>query len=127
MRVGESIWHSARINADNAETAEYAKPIKIRTQFNYITVQPSISRHDLRFQSNGETLYGDWSVVANLRYFEGKINVGDLFWVDGENPIEKIENDYGYGASATAEVVAVMPINHSISIILRRNQSQIKQ
>jgi hypothetical protein len=127
MRVGDSIWHSARINEDNAEIAEFAEPTEIRTRFNYLTVQPSISRHDLRVQANGETIYGDWSIVANARCFDGKIKYGDLFWVDGATPIAEVEEEFGYGASANAEVVAVMPVNISISIVLRKRQNQITE
>lgn len=125
MRIGDSIWHSARINENNAEIAEFAEPTEIRTQFNYLTVQPYISRHDLRVQANGETIYGDWSIVANARCFDGKIKLGDLFWVDGATPIAEVEEELGYGASANAEVVAVMPVNISISIVLRKRQNQI--
>ena len=125
MRIGKSVWLSRRINNSNEE-AEYEKPIEIVTRANYFTVMPASSRGFMEVVKSGETLYDTWTAVANSRYFDGVINAGDLMWLDGEKPIETLENKYGYGASATAEVKNVSEVNLTISIRLERNYNQMK-
>lgn len=127
MRVGKSVWHAKRINDLNAEIGEYEKPTKIVTRFNYFTVMPASSRGFMEVLKSGETLYDTWTATANGRYFDGKFKAGDLMWVDGESPIESIENEYGNGASATAEIKNVAEVNLTIAIRLERNQNQVKQ
>ena len=75
----------------------------------------------------GEDIDSTWTAIANINAFDGKINVGDLFWLDGEKPIPELEEEYGNGATATAVVKSVAYVNHSISIILTRNKDQVKQ
>jgi hypothetical protein len=127
MRVGDSIWHSARINKDNAEIAEYSKPTEIRTRFNYFTVMPASSRGYMEVMKYGEDVDSTWTAIANDRAFHGKIKVGDLFWLDGEKPIAELEQEYGNGATATAIVKSVSYVNLTISITLTRNKEQVKQ
>lgn len=127
MRVGDSIWHSARINEENAEVAEYGNPTEIRTKFNYISVMPATSRGYMEMMKYGEDLENTWTAIANDRAFHGKINVGDLFWLDGEKPIPELEEEYGIGSTATAIVKSVDYMNIYISITLSRNKDQVKQ
>ena len=127
MRVGESVWHSARINEANAEIAEFAEPTEIKTRFNYFTVMPATSRGFMEVMKYGEDVDSTWTAIANDRAFHGKINVGDLFWLDGEKPIPELEEEYGNGSTATAVVKSVAYVNMSISIILTRNKDQVKQ
>lgn len=127
MRVGQSIWHASRINEDNAEIAEFAEPIEIRTRFNYFTVMPATSRGYMEVMKYGEDIDSTWVAIANDRAFHGKINVGDLFWLDGDKPIPELEEEYGNGSTATAVVKSVAYVNMSISITLTRNKDQVKQ
>lgn len=127
MRVGESIWHSSRIDVENAEISEYAEPTEIRTRFNYFTVMPATSRGYIEVMRYGEDLDSTWTAIANDRAFHGKIKEGDLFWLDGEKPIAELEEEYGIGATATAVVKSVSYVNISISITLTRNKNQVKQ
>ena len=127
MRVGESIWHSARINLDNAEVAEYAEPTEIRTRFNYFTVMPVTSRGFMEVMKYGEDIDSTWTAIANDRAFHGKIKEGDLFWLDGENPIPELEAEYGNGATATAVVKSVAYVNLTIAITLTRNKDKVVQ
>ena len=152
MKVGKSIWHAKRINDLNAEIGEYEKPTEIVTRFNYLTVMPAVSRGFMEVLKSGETLYDTWTATANSKYFRDKrpfilgqselggnyvfsnskttkkfFKAGDLMWVDGESPIESIEEKYGNGASATAEIEYVGEVNLTIAIRLKRNQSQVKQ
>ena len=127
MRVGEKIWHSSRIEIDNAEIPKYEKSTEIVTRFNYLTCMPKTTMGDIVIMQQGETIYNYWTIIANARYFEGKIKQGDLMWVDGEKPIDSVEQEYGYGASANAIVKSVLPVNHSIHISLEQNQNQVKQ
>jgi hypothetical protein len=127
MRVGESIWHASRINEANTEISEYANPTEIRTRFNYFTVMPATSRGYMEVMKYGEDVDSTWTAIANDRAFHGKINVGDLFWLDGEKPIPELEEEYGIGSTATAIVKSVSYVNISISITLTRNKEQVKQ
>ena len=126
MRVGEKIWHSARINEANAEIAEYATPTEIRTQFNYFTVMPATSRGFMEIMKYGEDVDSTWTAIANDRAFHGKIKVGDLFWLDGEKPPETVTDEFGYAQSATAIVKSVSYVNFTIAITLTRNKDQVK-
>ena len=126
MRVGESIWHSARINEANAEIADFADPTEIRTRFNYFTVMPATSRGFMEVMKYGEDVDSTWTAIASARAFEGKISVGDLFWLDGEKPTPELEEEYGNGSTATAVVKSVAYVNMSIAITLTRNKEQVK-
>lgn len=127
MRVGQSIWHSARISGKNAEISEFAEPTEIKTRFNYFTVMPATSRGYLEVMKYGEDIDSTWTAIANDRAFHGKIKEGDLFWIDGEKPIPELETEYGNGATATAVVKSVSYVKNSISITLTRNKDQVKQ
>lgn len=127
MRVGERIWHSARINEANAEIAEFSEPTEIRTRFNYFTVMPATSRGFMEVMRYGEDIDNTWTAIANDRAFHGKIKEGDLFWIDGEKPIPELEAEYGNGATATAVVKSVAYVNYSIAITLTRNKDKAVQ
>lgn len=124
MRVGETIWHSRRKEIPNAEIAEFETPTEIRTRFNYLTCMPATARGYLQMMQYGERIDNYWTIIANARYFSGKIKEGDLMWVDGEKPIKQVEEDYGIGASANAVVKSVAEVKHSITITLERNQDR---
>lgn len=127
MRIGESVWHSARINSDNAEISDFAEPTEIRTKFNYFTVMPATSRGFMEVMKYGEDVDSTWTAIANDRAFHGKIKEGDLFWLDGEKPILELEAKYGNGATATAVVKSVAYVNLTISITLTRNKDKVIQ
>ena len=127
MRVGESVWHSSRINEANAEISDFAEPTEIRTRFSYFTVMPATSRGFMEVMKYGEDIDSTWTAIANDRAFHGKIKEGDLFWLDGEKPIPELEEEYGNGSTATAVVKSVAYVNMSISITLTRNKDQVKQ
>ncbi len=127
MRIGKSVWHASRLNDFNAEIAEYDTPKEIVTRFNYLTVMPASSRGNLEVLKHGETLYDTWTAIANSRYFEGTFKEGDLMWVDGHSPVAYLENQYGNGATANAVIKSALEVNHTIGIVLHRNQEQVKQ
>lgn len=127
MRVGQSIWHSQRISGNNAEIDTFNAPKEIRTAFNYFTVMPATSRGYMAVMSYGEDIEDTWTAIANDRAFHGKIKVGDKFWLDGEMPVDEIEEKYGNGATANAVVKNVSYVNNTISITLTRNKDQVKQ
>lgn len=127
MRVGQSIWHSARISGNNAEIDIFNTPKEIRTSFNYFTVMPATSRGYMAVMSYGEDIDNTWTAIANDRAFHGKIKEGDKFWLDGESPITELEQQYGNGATATAVVKSVAYVNLTIAITLTRNKNQVKQ
>lgn len=124
MRIGQSLWHSKRKETSNAEIAEYETPVEIITRCNYLTCMPATARGYLQMMQYGERIDNYWTIIANARYFSGKIKEGDLMWVDGEKPIEQVEEEYGAGASANAVVKSVAEVNHSMTITLERNQDR---
>jgi hypothetical protein len=87
----------------------------------------AVSRGYLELLKHGETAENTWTIIANSMAFDGKIKKGDVMWVDGEKPIESVEEENGYGASANAIVTNVVEVNRFLDITLKRNQSQIKQ
>lgn len=125
MKLGERIWHSKRISGANSQVAKFSKPTEIINKLGYFSCMPN-SSGGLTLIQSGEMLSNYWTIIANAKYFSGKINVGDVFWVDGDEPIEEIETKYGNGSSATAVVEAVNPVNLGIRITLKRNQKQKK-
>lgn len=127
MRVGDAIWHCSRIEQINAEVTEFKTPKKIFTRFNYFTVMPATSRGYMEVMKYGEDVDSTWTAIANAQEFNGKIKVGDKFWLDGEKPIANLEKEYGNGATATAVVKSVSYANLTISIVLTRNKEQVKQ
>jgi hypothetical protein len=127
MRVGNPIWHASRIEANNAEVPEFATPQKFITRFNYLTVMSAASRGYMEVMKYGEDVDSTWTATANANAFDGKIKVGDKFWLDGEKPIANLEKEYGNGATATAVVKSVSYANLTISIVLTRNKEQVKQ
>ena len=127
MRLGQSVWHSARISEENAEIDTFAAPQEIHTRPNYFSVMPATSRGFMAVMSYGEDLENTWTAIANDRAFHGKIKEGDKFWLDGEKPIPELEEEYGHGATATAVVKNVSYVNYSISITLTRNKEQVKE
>lgn len=127
MRFGEKVWHSSRINEDNAEVSEFAAPTEIRTRANYFSVMPATSRGFLEVMQYGEDLDSTWTATANDRVFHGKVKEGDLFWLDGERPPEEVNDEYGYAESATAVVKSVSYVNLTIAITLTRNKDQVKR
>lgn len=131
MRVGNSVWFAKRISGENAEVAEYAEPIEIKTKFNYLTIQPAIAKGYIAIVEYGEKLSDTWNGVANGRQFKDFFHKGDVMWVDGESPLSeqnaKLEEEYGYGATANAVIKNAVPVNITISLTLERNQNQVKQ
>ncbi len=125
MEIGEKVWHSKRIKSENEEIPSYEEPTEIKTQCNYLTVMQASSRGYMEIVKYGENLKNTWTVIANRQFFDGKFSIGDVMWVDGEYPIERIEQRYGYGATANAIIKSVVPVNRTISITLERNQNQI--
>ena len=127
MRIGKSVWHSKRKDIENAEIAEFEKPVEYVTRANYLTCMPMTARGGIQMLQYGETAVNYWTIIANARYFDGVFKEGDKMWVDGHKPIESIEEEYGYGASANAIVKSVLPVNVSIHIMLEENQNRVKQ
>lgn len=125
MKFGKSVWHARRINDFNAEIAKYDTPTEIVTRPNYFTVMQATTRGFLEIMKYGEAAQNYWTIIANESAFSGKIKPGDVMWVDGERPIENIEEMYGNGASANAIVKNVAEVNCTISITLEQNQNQI--
>ena len=133
MRVGDSVWFAKRISGENAEVAEYAEPIEIKTRFMYLTIQPAVTKGYIAIVEYGEKLSDTWNGVANGKYFKDFFHKGDVMWVDGESPwseknapIENMSPDDGggYGSTANAVIKNVAPVNFTISLTLERNQNK---
>lgn len=127
MQIGKSLWHSSRKEITNAEIAEFENPVEYVTRANYLTCMPMTARGGIQVLQYGETAVNYWTIIANARYFDGVFKEGDKMWVDGHKPIESIEEEYGYGASANAIVKNVARVNLSLTVLIERNQEQVKQ
>lgn len=127
MLVGQNIWISQRVEIKNETKPTFGKPFMVKTRFNYFTVMPLTSRGYAEVMKYGEDLENTWTAIANSRAFGGKIKVGDVLWIDGEKPDEKLEEQYGYGCSANAVVKSVSCVNHTMNIVLSRNKDKISQ
>lgn len=131
MQVGKSVWYANRISEPNAITKKYSEPIEIKTQWNYFTVMKATTRGYFEVMKYGETAENTWTVIANARYFDGKIKEGDVMWVDGESPYSEhnadLEAEYGNGCTANTVVKNVAPVNLTIAITLNRNQDRVEE
>ena len=87
---------------------------------------PATSRGFTELVKYGEDVNKTWTVIANANAFDGVFQEGDVFWVDGHEPDEDIETEYGNGSSANAVVDNVAYVNSSISITLKKNKNQVK-
>lgn len=124
MKMMTKIWHSKRVSKKNAQTPIYKLPTDYILRANFLTVMPANSRGYAEVLKYGETLDDTWTMVANNTFFSNVFNVGDILWVDGVEPNNAIETQYGNGASGNAIVKNVAYDNFCIRITLVRNQSQ---
>lgn len=124
MKMMTKIWHSKRVSKKNAQTPIYKLPTDYILRANFLTVMPANSRGYAEVLKYGETLDDTWTMVANNTFFSNVFNVGDILWVDGAEPNNAIETQYGNGASGNAIVKNVAYDNFCIRITLVRNQSQ---
>ena len=127
MKIGASVYHASRIEKPNSVTNEYDAPTEIVTRCNFFTVMPASSRGGLEMLKFGEALFNTWTATANARFFGGKIKEGDVMWVDGHAPVAEIEETYGYGSSANAEVQSCLEVNQTLNIVLVSNQEQVTE
>lgn len=127
MIFGGTVYHSKRVYDENATIQTYEEPKSYVTRPNYLSVMPAASRGFMEVMRYGEDLENTWTVIAKRVAFSRVFKEGDLMWVDGEEPIEAIESEYGYGSSANAVVRGVSEVNNTISITLTRNKEQIKR
>ena len=127
MRFGGKVYHAQRVYEENATLPSYEAPKQYVTRPNYLSVMPATSRGFLEVMKYGEELNDTWTVIANQRAFNGVFKEGDLMWVDGDEPIASVEQEYGNGSSANAVVRSVAEVNNTISITLTRNKQQEKQ
>lgn len=125
MKVGEKIYHAKRISDENAEINEYAKPTELTTKFNYLTCVSSVTRGYIEVLQYGERVTDFWTIIAKTSNFKNKFAKGDVMWVDGEKPIENIEEMYGYGASANAVIKSIGYGNLYMTISLEVNQNRV--
>ena len=124
MKMMTKIWHSKRVSKKNAQTPIYKLPTDYILRANFLTVMPANSRGYAEVLKYGETLDDTWTMVANNTFFSDVFNIGDILWVDGLEPDNAIETQYGNGASGNAIVKNVSYDNFCIRITLVRNQNQ---
>ena len=127
MRFGGVVYHAKRVYEENATVSSYENPKSYVTRPNYLSVMPATSRGYMEIMKYGEDLENTWTVIANTMAFDGVFKEGDLMWVDGDEPIDAIESEYGNGASANAIIRSVAEVNRTISITLTRNKEQVKK
>ena len=125
MKIGQSVWHAKRKLVENATIPEFEKPVKYTIKPNYLTIMPASTRGYLEVVKYGEDVENTWTGIANYIAFENIFSVGDVMWVDGEQPDVETENQYGYGCTANAVITSALPVNRSISLTLKTNKRQV--
>ena len=121
MRSGDKVYLANRINDNIADTAEFSKPVEITLRANYFSIAPATSRGALEFLKHGESVHESWVCIANNRIFGRNIEIGDVMWIEGEQPLWELEEKYGYGYSANAEVAQSVSVGLTQYIVLRTN------
>ena len=124
MDFGCYVWYSNRINDEQEEIPKYGEPVKVVTRPNYFTVMPVAGRGLLEVLKSGEAVHDYWTAMANSLVFEGKIKIGDLMWIDGDEPQKSDSSMFDYRQSATAVVEQVQKTRKTIQIYLKRNQEK---
>ena len=127
MKFCGKVYHSKRVDDKNARIARFEPSVGYAVRANYLSVMSAVSRGVMEVVKYGEDLTNTWTLIANRRAFDGVFKEGDLMWVDGESPIQEIEDEYGYGSSANAIIRSVIEVNETISVTLTRNKDQVKQ
>lgn len=115
MRIGEKIYHCRRIS-DNEGNVSYAEPVEITLRLMHCTVQPE-SGYTALMQYGEQITEYQRMVLYPYAEWRGKVNVGDVFYLDGENPLP-LEPEYG--AFANYIVDNVMNQNMAIVVKLKR-------
>lgn len=127
MRFGSTVWYAKRISGENATTDTFSQPKPIVLRPNYFSVMPATSRGYTEVMKYGEAMFNTWTAIANTNFFEGEIEAGDVFYIDGHSPDLVLEEQYGYGSTANAVAKNVAHVNKTIGITLEVNQNQVKQ
>lgn len=124
MKQGEKIYYSKRVKEQNSLIEKFEKPKDITLKYNYFTCMKASGYAEL--VQYGERISSIWICYANSNWFKGKIEEGDIFWVEGKKPPHLSEMDelFGYKESANAIVVDVLELDHSIKITLERNENE---
>lgn len=125
MRMNQIIYHAKKIDIKNADLTQYEAPKKITTRPNYFTVEKASASGGLAIMQFGSQVNSVWNAIANSLFFEGKFNIGDLFWIDGAKPVENFEEEFGIGSTANAIVTNVTNQGRTIVLTLSTNKEQV--
>lgn len=118
MRVGETLYHSARNIDSNNGVVSYSTATAYKTRLMYLTCQPASGYTEtLEF---GEKLSKTWVIIANYRIFDGVFNEGDLLFLDGAKPSDKGQ----YEQEANAVITSVRYQNKVIRITAEKKDLQ---
>lgn len=123
MRNGEKIWYCLRTSDDNAEVDTFAEPVmeivRMPSVFNpiSITVQPKNGFTDRL--PYGETTNKDQRIMLTpYQYWHNKFKVGDLFYLDGQEP--NLEEEEYFGQNANYQVELVANQNEAIELSVKK-------
>jgi hypothetical protein len=125
MRMHQVIYHAKKIDIRNADLTQYESPTQILTHPNYFTIEKASSSGGLAIMQFGSQVNSVWNAVANSLFFKDKFKVGDLFWIEGEEPIESLEEELGIGSTANAVVTNVTDQGRTIVLTLSINKEQV--
>lgn len=125
MRMNQVIYHAKKIDISNADLTQYESPTQILTQPNYFTIEKASSSGGLAIMQFGSQVNSVWNAVANSLFFKDEFKVGDLFWIEGEEPIESLEMELGIGSTANAVVTNVNDQGRTIVLTLSINKEQV--
>lgn len=109
MRIGETLYHSAR-QIDTNGVVNYTPAKAYKTRLRFLTCQPASGYMEtLEF---GEKLSRTWVLIADYRQFDRVFSEGDLLFLDGVSPAE-IEL---YEQQANAVITSIQRQNKVIRI-----------
>ena len=122
MKLGTNIWYCHRIKKRNAEYETFDKPIKetlrMPSIFNKtsITIQPMNGFTD-RLNEGETNQAGERVILQPYEYWDGKFNVGDVFYLYEAKP--NSDEEY-FGQDANYMVENFGNQNLAIELLLKK-------
>jgi hypothetical protein len=115
MRNGTYIWH-CRLKNKKSDIKEYLPPQKYTIKLGHLTLQPASGYTNTILY--GTKISETWIMMADERYFRNVFHVGDVLYIDGNEPDFQNSN-YQSGKGANAVVDWIGYQNLKIRIVLK--------
>ena len=116
MRFGDTIYYCKKKEG----VEQYEAPIPIVLRPNYFSLMPASGYSDVMVY--GEDVNNRYRDYAPLKIWGTRFTEGDKFYIDYKKPIANEEN----GATANAEIKAVLYDNLFVKLEIRRLVSNVR-